>query len=192
MKRVALFFGSFNPLHNGHLAISNYILEKDITDEVWFIVSPKNPLKSSSVLLDESSRLLMAKKVINNVKKMKVSDVEFFLDKPSYTYKTLDYLSENFKEIEFYLIMGEDNLEILPKWKSYDSIIRNYKIIVYPRPDCSTDYCKYKNIIKLNAELNDISSTQIRKLAKDGSDFSHLVPLEIVDDIMRYYCSFGE
>lgn len=191
MKRVALFFGSFNPLHNGHLAISRYIIDEKITDEVWFIVSPKNPLKSSSVLLDESSRLLMAKKVINNVENMRVSDVEFFLSKPSYTYKTLDYLKNKYQETEFYLIMGEDNLEILPKWRSYDSIIRDYKIIVYPRPDFNADSSKYENIIKLNAKLNDISSTQIRDLAKSGKDFSHLVPFEIVEDIKKFYCSFG-
>ena len=124
--KIALFFGSFNPIHIGHLILANYIVEHTDLDELWFVVSPQNPLKSKKSLLHDHDRYDMVEMAIKNYPKMRVSDIEFSMPKPSYTIDSLTYLRERYPEYTFGLIMGEDNLVSLPKWKNYETLIKNH------------------------------------------------------------------
>ena len=133
MKKIGLFFGSFNPIHIGHLILANYILENSDMDELWFVVSPQNPFKEKKSLLKDHNRLDMVQLAIKNYPKMKASNVEFSLPQPSYTIDTLTYLHEKYPDYSFALIMGEDNLDGLAKWKNSETLIKNHQIIVYPR-----------------------------------------------------------
>ncbi len=133
MKKIGLFFGSFNPIHIGHLILANYILEHSDLEELWFVVSPQNPFKDKKSLLKDNNRLDMVQLALKNYPKMRASNVEFSLPKPSYTIDTLTYLHEKFPDVSFSLIMGEDNLKGLPKWKNSEVLIQNHQIIVYPR-----------------------------------------------------------
>ena len=184
---IALFFGSFNPIHNGHIHIANHILKNMICNEVWFVVSPQNPLKEDSSLLDENLRLKLTLKVINNVNKMNVCDIEFSLPRPSYTYNTLKQLKEKHPEHNFHLIIGSDNLEIFNKWRDYKKILDEFRLIVYPRKGSSELNISHPNIIKLNAVLKDLSSTEIRKFIKTNKNISTLVPNSILNDVISFY-----
>ena len=133
MKKIGLFFGSFNPIHIGHLILANYILENSDMDELWFVVSPQNPFKDKKSLLADHNRLDMVQLAVKNYPKMRASNVEFSLPKPSYTIDTLTYLKEKYPNYSFALIMGEDNLDSLPKWKNAEKLMSDYQIIVYPR-----------------------------------------------------------
>ena len=133
MKKVGLYFGTFNPIHVGHLIIANYMVDFTELDEVWFVVSPQNPLKDKKSLLKDYHRLALVQEAIVDNDKLHASDIEFSLPKPSYTSDTLAYLHEKHPDLEFSLIMGEDNLRTFHKWKNYESILQNNKIIVYPR-----------------------------------------------------------
>ena len=133
MKKVGLFFGSFNPIHIGHLILANYILENSDMEELWFVVSPQNPFKDKKSLLKDHNRLDMVQLAVKNYPKMRASNVEFSLPKPSYTIDTLTYLHEKYPDNSFALIMGEDNLDGLAKWKNSETLIKNHQIIVYPR-----------------------------------------------------------
>ena len=184
---IALFFGSFNPIHNGHIHIANYIIEHSICEEVWFVVSPQNPLKKDAFLLEDSFRLNITKKVINNVSKFKLCDIEFSLPKPSYTYNTLNIIRNKYQEHNFYLIIGSDNLNIFHKWMNYKEIINEFNIIVYPRKGCDISDIKTPNTIILKADLKDISSTEVRDRIKKDKSINTLVPECIVEDILKYY-----
>jgi nicotinate-nucleotide adenylyltransferase len=131
-KKIGLFFGSFNPIHIGHLILGNYILENSDMEELWFVVSPQNPFKDKKSLLKDHNRLDMVQLAIKNYPKMRASNVEFSLPTPSYTIDTLTYLQEKYPDYSFSLIMGEDNLGSLHKWKNYE-LLKNHQIIVYPR-----------------------------------------------------------
>ncbi|MBP7357412.1 MAG: nicotinate-nucleotide adenylyltransferase, partial [Cloacibacterium sp.] len=133
MKKIGLFFGSFNPIHIGHLILANYILENSDMEELWLVVSPQNPFKEKKSLLNDHNRLDMVQLAVKNYPKMRASNIEFSLPKPSYTIDTLTYLKEKYPNYSFALIMGEDNLESLPKWKNSEKLIADYQIIVYPR-----------------------------------------------------------
>ena len=133
MKKIGLFFGSFNPIHIGHLILANYILENSDMEELWLVVSPQNPFKEKKSLLNDHNRLDMVQLAVKNYPKMRASNIEFSLPKPSYTIDTLTYLKEKYPNYAFALIMGEDNLESLPKWKNSEKLISDYQIIVYPR-----------------------------------------------------------
>lgn len=186
---IALFFGSFNPIHNGHIHIANHILENMICNEVWFVVSPHNPLKEDKSLLDENLRLKLTSKVINNLNNMSVCDIEFSLSRPSYTYNTLKQLKEKYPEHNFHLIIGGDNLDIFNRWRDYNKILDEFKLIVYPRKGSSKLNLSHPNIIKLNAVLKDLSSTEVRELIKKDKNISTLVPLSILSDVISFYSS---
>lgn len=178
--KIGLYFGSFNPIHIGHLALSDYLLLHTNLDEVWFVVSPHNPLKQKDSLLDDNLRFQMVQLAISDKPNMKACDVEFSLPKPSYTIDTLTYLSDQYPENEFVLIIGADNLHVFNQWKNYEEIIANYKILVYPRQGFDFSLSsKHHHVECVNAPLYNISSTFIREKIKDGKDVSEFLNAEV-------------
>ena len=174
---IGLFFGSFNPIHVGHMVLANYMATFTDLDQVWFVVSPHNPLKEKASLLNQNQRLHMVNLAIGDSDILKSSNIEFGLTQPSYTINTLAHLKEKYPKHSFSLIMGEDNLASFTKWKNYDEILKNHFIYVYPRPNCSSEDLKsHKNIIMTEAPLMDISSTMIRQALKDKKNVSYFVP----------------
>lgn len=185
MKKVGLFFGSFNPIHIGHLILANYILENSDMAELWFVVSPQNPFKDKKTLLKDHNRLDMVQLSVKNYPKMRASNVEFSLPKPSYTIDTLTYLKEKYPDHSFALIMGEDNLKGLPKWKNSDKLIENYQIIVYPRlfagEKQENEYLKHENISMVNAPIIELSATEIRNMIKNEKNVRPMLPPEVFE-----------
>lgn len=176
MQKTGLFFGSFNPVHNGHLMIANYILEYSDIDQIMFIISPQNPLKKKKSLLPDYHRFALMNEAIGISNKYFVSDIEFKMPKPSYTIDTLTYLSEKYPDRKFILLMGEDNLINFDKWKNFKKIIDNYEIYVYPRPGYENVDKKFKNITKIEAPLMEISSSFIRKSISQNKDVKFFMP----------------
>lgn len=189
--RVGLYFGSFNPIHHGHLIIANYILQNTTLQQVWFVVSPQNPLKPAATLLNEYHRLYLVQLAIEGEKDLKALDIEFRLPKPSYTVDTLAYLQEKYPTHEFSVIMGSDSFQNLPRWKNAEWLLKNYAIYVYKRPghEQMPAYPGSKDIHILDAPLLPISSTQIRKGIKEGRSVRYLVPEAVRSEIERngYY-----
>lgn len=189
MKKIGLFFGSFNPIHIGHLILANYILEHSDMQELWFVVSPQNPFKEKKSLLNDHNRLDMVQLAIKNYQKMRASNVEFSLPTPSYTIDTLTYLQEKYPDYSFSLIMGEDNLGSLHKWKNYDLLLQNYQVIVYPRifgEDISsspnvTQLKNHHNIHKIDAPIIELSATEIRNMIKSGKNVRPMLPPEVFE-----------
>lgn len=187
---IGLYFGSFNPIHTGHLIIANHVLEHTDLDKVWFVVSPHNPLKESHTLLNEYDRLHLAELAISNNSKFRVSNVEFHLPKPSYTIDTLAYLSEKFPLERFTVIMGSDSYQNLPRWKNYTKILEYYKIVIFERPGFAVDKNNLPhNVSVLKAPLLEISSTHIRDQIREQRSIRYLVPDAVMDCIAenRYY-----
>lgn len=184
---TGLFFGSFNPLHNGHLGIAHYILDKHLCDEVWFIVSPKNPLKKDMELLDEHKRKEMLEVATASDHRIRVSDIEFKMPRPSYTIDTLEVLSDQYPEKQFALIMGEDNLKNFHLWKEYQKISSHYPILVYPRPGIECPEVSYPNVTRIDAPLSPVSSTDIRLKLKNGESVAPYVPASILDMVIDHY-----
>lgn len=187
---IGLYFGSFNPIHIGHLIIASHIAENSNLDKIWFVVSPQNPLKPSHTLLNEYQRLHMVQLAIENDIRFKAVDVEFKLPKPSYTIDTLIYLEEKYPEHSFTLIMGGDSYQNIEKWKNGDLLQKKYPIIIYNRPFFEiTNVINKKNISILNAPLLSISSTQIRESLKKGKSIRYLVADLVYDELMNnnYY-----
>jgi nicotinate-nucleotide adenylyltransferase len=177
MTKTGLFFGSFNPIHTGHLIIANTMLENTDLDQVWFVVSPQNPLKKSKSLLHEFDRYEIVQRAINDNYNFKVCDAEFHLPRPSYTIDTLTYLQEKYKEHEFVLIIGEDNLIQFPQWKNYEKILEYFSLYVYPRPCSEPDELKNHPKVKMvSAPVLDISATYIRECVKNKKSIKYLVP----------------
>ncbi len=175
--KVGLFFGSFNPIHVGHLVLANYMLEFTDLDKIWFVISPHNPLKNKTSLLPERQRLQMVQLAIEENNKLKASDIEFKLPQPSYTINTLTYLKEKFPKNEFALILGADNLENFRKWKNYEEILKQYQLYVYPRPDTDGGTLnKHPKVTLVNAPLMEISSTFIRQAIKEKKDVRYFLP----------------
>lgn len=189
MKKIGLYFGSFNPIHIGHLIIANYIINEKLTDEVWFVVSPQNPFKEISSLLNEHHRLAMVKLAVDDTTKLKASNIEFKLPKPSYTIDTLTYLKEKYPAKEFCIIMGGDGFQNLPKWKNAPQLLKNYDILVYPRPGHKIKNDFGARLTVVNAPLLEISSTFIRSLIKEKKSIQFLVPDAVREEIERngYY-----
>ena len=187
---VGLFFGSFNPIHIGHMALANYLLEYEGLKEVWFIVSPHNPLKDKGTLLHHRDRLHMVNLAIGDNPKMKPSDIEFNLPQPSYTVNTLAHLKEKYPKKKFALIMGSDNLKTFHKWKNYEEILKRHSILVYPRPGfVGGDLASHPSVKITAAPVMEISSSFIRKAIADGKNIRYFLPAEVWKYIeeMHYY-----
>jgi nicotinate-nucleotide adenylyltransferase len=189
--KVGLYFGSFNPIHHGHLLIASYILNHTELEQVWFVVSPQNPLKPASSLLNEYHRLYLVQLAIEGEKSLKASDIEFKLPKPSYTIDTLTYLQEKYPNHEFSIIMGSDSFQNLPRWKNSEWLLKNYPIYIYKRPgfESLSVYPGAKAIHPLEAPLLPISSTDVRRNIKEGKSIRYLVPENVRIEIERngYY-----
>jgi nicotinate-nucleotide adenylyltransferase len=186
MTKVGLYFGSFNPVHIGHIAIAGYMTEFAGIDQVWLVISPHNPLKKKATLLEDNQRLYMVQLAIGDNPKIKASDIEFKLPVPSYTIDTLAYLTEKYPNNKFSLVMGEDNLFSLHKWKNGLELVKKYPIFVYPRPESEKPNSPVLNEILtaaeihyVNAPLMDISGTLIRNGIKEGKDMSYFVPQQV-------------
>ena len=185
---VGLFFGSFNPIHIGHMIIANLVKETTNVKEIWFIVSPQNPFKKNKNLLHEFDRLEMVREAIADDYDFRVSDVEFNMPKPSYTIDTLTLLQEKHPNKKFHLIIGEDNLSAFPKWKNHEKILENFELIVYPRKGAEkTDLIKHEKIQLIEAPEVDISATLIRKLVKEDKSIKYLV----VDNVEQFIRTKG-
>ena len=182
--KVGLYFGSFNPIHVGHLILANHILNESGLDRIWFVVSPLNPFKKTENLLNEYDRLHLVQKAIEGDVRLKASDIEFSLPKPSYTVHTLAYLEEKYSEYRFFIIMGSDGFQNLDKWKNPETIVANYPIIIYKRPGFEVYNKLNANITVMNAPLLDISSTHIRALIQSGKSIRYLVPPAVEEEIM--------
>jgi nicotinate-nucleotide adenylyltransferase len=191
--RIGLYFGTYNPIHVGHLIIANHMAERDDIDQVWLVVTPQNPLKSNSNLLADYHRLALVKIAIDDNFNLRASDVEFNLPKPSYTVDTLAHLREQYPEHQFALIMGEDNLRTFHKWKNYEVILERHQIYVYPRPitlaelnnevaPTKSEIHDHKNVIVTDSPMMQISSTIIRNKIQNGQSIQYLVT-----DAVRQY-----
>jgi nicotinate-nucleotide adenylyltransferase len=182
--KVGLYFGSFNPIHVGHLIIVSHILNESELDKIWFIVSPLNPFKEAENLLNEYDRLHLVQKATEGDARIKVSDIEFSLPKPSYTVHTLAYLQEKHPAYSFSIVMGSDSFQNLGKWKNADTIIKNYPIIVYRRPGFEVINKLNAKVEIMKAPLLEISATYIRELIKAGKSIKYLVPPLVEEEIL--------
>lgn len=188
--KIGLFFGSYNPIHHGHLIIANYLLQNSDLKQVWFVVSPQNPLKPSSTLLNEYQRLFLVQTAIEGENQMRSSDIEFRLPRPSYTIDTLTYLEEKYPDHQFVVIMGSDSFQNLPRWKNYQQILTRYPLYVYVRPGHpATEVYEKADVQIFNAPLLEISATYIRETIRRGYSIRFLVPDKVKDEIERngYY-----
>ncbi|MBL0055269.1 MAG: nicotinate-nucleotide adenylyltransferase [Chitinophagaceae bacterium] len=186
---IGLFFGSFNPVHVGHLIIANHVANNTDLNQVWFVVSPQNPFKQSSSLLNEYHRLHLIKSAIDGENKLRASSVEFKLPKPSYTVDTLAYLKEQHPEHRFSIILGSDGFQNLDKWKNYEVIVKNHPLFIYKRPGFEITQDHGARITVLEAPLLEISSTRIRELIREKKSIRYLVPDVVKEEIERngYY-----
>lgn len=180
---IGLYFGSFNPIHIGHLIIANHVLNETSIERVWFVVSPQNPLKKSNSLLNEFDRLHMVRLAVQDDNRMKCSDIEFNLSRPSFTTNTLAFLSEKYPEHKFSIIMGSDSYQNLDKWKNFETIVSNYSIYVYKREGHEINKFWGNEPTILNAPLIQVSATQIRDYVKAGKSIRYLVPEIVREEI---------
>jgi len=187
--KIGLYFGSFNPIHNGHLIIANHVLQNTGMDAVWFVVSPQNPFKQNHTLLNEYHRLHLVQTAIEGESRMRAVDIEFKLPRPSYTIDTLTYLDEKYPEHEFSIIMGSDSLENIEKWKSGEVLLKRYSICVYERLNFPVREIPGAKIISIKAPLIEISASLIRSNIKNGKSIRYLVPDSVMNEIERsgYY-----
>lgn len=198
--KVGLYFGSFNPIHVGHLIIANYMVDNTDLDQVWFVVSPHNPLKDKKTLLADYHRLALVKEAIDDNPKLRASDIEFSLEQPNYTVKTLAVLTEKYPGYEFSLLMGEDNFRTLHKWYNYEYLLKNYRIFIYPRvqaiqakescEDKTSGFRQHSNVVFLEeAPGMNISSSYIRRAIRNGKDVKYMLTppvLKYVDEMGFY------
>lgn len=187
---IGLFFGSFNPIHIGHMAIANYMVEFTDMEQLWFVVSPQNPLKEKKTLLGQNQRLYMVNVAVEDYPKFKSCTIEFDLPQPSYTVNTLAHLKEKYPQHTFSLIIGQDNLVTFDKWKNYEEILKQFKLYVYPRPNCGeSKFDRHPNVIFTKAPMMDISSTFIRDAIKNKKDVSLFLPAKAWEyvDSMNFY-----
>lgn len=191
-KKIGLFFGTFNPIHVGHLTIAHYMAEFSDLEEVWLVVTPHNPHKKKKTLLDDIHRLSMVRIAVEDYPNLKASNIEFDLPQPNYTVNTLAHLEEKYPDHHFCLIMGEDNLKSFPKWKNYEAILKLHEIYIYPRisggevPDQLKDHPK---IHRIDAPIMELSSTFIRKAIHEGKNIRPMLPCEVWKylDEMNFY-----
>jgi nicotinate-nucleotide adenylyltransferase len=191
-KNIGLYFGTFNPIHVGHLIIANHLVEHSNLDEIWMVVTPHNPFKKKSSLLDNVHRFALVDLATEKYSKIKPSDIEFKLPQPNYTVYTLAHISEKYPKYNFSLIMGEDNLKSFHKWKNYETILEHHHIYVYPRISegtVETQFHNHAKIHKVDAPIVQISSTMIRKGIKNKKNVQALVSETVWKyiDEMNYY-----
>ncbi len=185
--RIAIFSGSFNPIHNGHLAIAHEVLKQGAADELWFLVSPQNPLKTNGTLLPENDRFEMVKLAIENEPNMMASNFEFFLSRPTFTINTLEKLKISFPMHQFLLLIGGDNFAIFHKWFEYQRIINEFGLIVYPRPGFQDTVNKnFRNTTFIPAPLIDLSATEIRNKLAKGESITGMVPEKVALFLQQY------
>lgn len=180
--KIGLYFGTFNPIHVGHMVIANHMAEHSDLDQIWMVVTPHNPHKTKNTLLDDYKRLEMVFLATESYSKIKPSDIEFKLPQPNYTVNTLAHLMEKFPAHEFSLIMGEDNLNSLHKWKNYEVILENHHVYVYPRVSTEkvdSQFINHPKIHRVAAPVMEISSTFIRDSIKNGKNTKPLLPMEV-------------
>ena len=180
---IGLYFGSFNPIHIGHLIISNHVLNETDVEKIWFIVSPQNPLKQSRSLLNEFDRLHLVRLAVDGDNRIKCSDIEFSLPKPSYTTNTLAFLNEKYPEHKFSIIMGSDSYQNLDKWKNFETIVADYPIYVYSREGFEINKVFHRMPIVLLAPIIQISASQIREYISLGKSIRYLVPENVREEI---------
>ena len=191
--KIGLYFGSFNPIHTGHLIIATHISNYTDLKEIWFVISPQNPLKKSGSLLNENHRKLLVDLAIEGETNLKSSNIEFKLPRPSYTVDTLLYLNEKYPQHDFSIIIGSDSYLNLKRWKNYEVVLKNYALFIYLRPGFPIDQISIQSNKKISildkAPLLDISSTVIRKMIKEEKSISYLVPKEVQKEIenQNYY-----
>ena len=189
--KVGLYFGSFNPIHIGHLIIAGYVSDFTDMDQIWFVISPQNPLKTSANLLNEYDRLYLVRLAIEDDTRFRASDVEFKLPKPSYTIDTLVYLVEKYPEHTFSIIMGSDSFKNITKWKNFELLLKDFHFIVYFRPGYPIELGiqMNKNVLILRAPSMDISATLIRNNIREGKSIRYLVPEKVKEEIEKgaYY-----
>jgi len=191
-KKIGLYFGTFNPIHIGHLTIANHMVEYSSLDEIWMVVTPHNPHKKKSSLLNNYHRLRMVQDALESYPKLKASNIEFDLPQPNYTVNTLAHLEEKYPDQQFCLIMGEDNLKSFHKWKNHEVILDRYEVYVYPRiseGEVGTQFSNHPKIHKVDAPIMELSSTFIRKAISEGKNVRPMVPAEVwrFIDEMRFY-----
>jgi nicotinate-nucleotide adenylyltransferase len=188
--KIGLFFGSFNPIHHGHLIICNFVRQYTDLQQVWLVVSPHNPHKETASLLNDYHRLALVQLAVQDEPNLKAIDIEFHLPRPSYTINTLIYLQEKYPAMEFALVMGSDSYSNLPKWKNFETLIANWQIYLYNRPG-TTQLTAYPNSRThfMNAPLLELSATHIRKSISEGKSIRYLVPEKVKEEIERngYY-----
>ena len=192
MNKVGLYFGTFNPIHVGHLIIANHMVENSDLDEIWMVVTPHNPFKNKSSLLGNHHRYELVYKATEKYPKIKASDIEFKLPQPNYTAHTLAHISDQFKNKEFCLIMGEDNLKSFHKWKNFETILEHHQLYGYPRVSeelLETSLDQHPKIHKVEAPIIQISSTMIRKGIKEGKNIQPMLTKEVWNyiDEMNFY-----
>jgi nicotinate-nucleotide adenylyltransferase len=187
--KIGLYFGSFNPIHIGHLIIASHIADFTDVKQVWFVVSPQNPLKTSSSLLNEHQRLFLVQTAIEKDNRFKTCDIEFKMPKPSYTIDTLTYLGEKYPEHSFQIIIGSDSFQNIQQWKNYAELLKKYTFLVYERPGYAISNHLNTSIQVLKAPMLDISATQIRENIKKGKSIHYLVPDVVMEEIEKgkYY-----
>jgi len=174
--KIGLFFGSFNPVHIGHMAIANYMVEYTDMDRLWFVISPHNPFKERKTLLADHHRLELLERALGDDERFMASDIEFKMPTPSYTIDTLAWLGERYPANHFVIIMGSDCLPAFPKWKNAAEIQHNYRRYVYPRPGYPVDASGQENLVIVDAPHIEISSSFIRKAISNGKDIRHFLP----------------
>lgn len=188
--KIGLYFGSFNPIHIGHLAIANYLVEFSDIEQLWFMVSPQNPLKQQATLLADHHRYEMVYRAIEEYPSFRASNFEFSLPKPSYTINTLTHLQEKYPMHEFVLIMGSDSLETLHKWKNYELLLEKYNVLVYPRPHyIKSEFENHPHVSILEAPIMEISASFIRNSIKLGKNIKAFLPPKVWEyiDEMNFY-----
>lgn len=189
-EKVGLFFGSFNPIHNGHLMLANYLAEYGGLDEIWFVVSPQNPFKDKKSLLADRHRLYMVELAIKDDERFQVCDIEFYMPQPSYTIDTLTRLQERHPNTDFYLICGMDNIESFKKWKNYEAILQYHHLMVYPRKGYSSnELVDHPSVTVVEAPEIEVSSTFIRNAIGEGKDVRYFMPKDVAQYIvdMHFY-----
>jgi nicotinate-nucleotide adenylyltransferase len=189
-EKIGLFFGSFNPIHNGHLMLANYLAEYGGLDEIWFVVSPQNPFKDKKSLLADRHRLYMVEMAIKDDERFQVCDIEFYMPQPSYTIDTLTRLQERHPNTDFYLICGMDNIESFKKWKNYEAILQYHHMMVYPRKGYSSnELVEHPSVTVVEAPEIEVSSTFIRNAISEGKDVRYFVPKDVYKYIvdMHFY-----